>query len=221
MRSHKPAALAAATALVAVTVTVAMPAHAASDDYASYLRFPDSEPAHALYGPDPTFEGAVSPESPDVVDFQGRGVIDVGTSASLDPQRDDFSFGAVIRLTRGAGDWNIMQKGYWSDPGQWKLSLDVTPDGLRFSCRVRGSAGAVMAYSPVGVVTAAGPWVRVACRRDATSVSVTVDGEVVGVEQGATGNVESDSPYLIGSKGMNAAEPDQFRGLMDYVWVKR
>ena len=209
-------------ALGLAPLLVVGPSSAASTTvYMSYLRFPDGAADTALYGPDPVFKGSVRGVSPGYVDFSGRSVIDVGRSTSLDPGTSDFTFGAVVRLTRGSGDWNIMQKGYWSDTGQWKLSLERTNSGLRFSCRVKGSSGAVMAYTPAGVVSAPGSWVRAECHRDATGVSVLVNSEVVGRTSGRTGDVRSSSPYLIGSKGLEANDSDQFLGLMDYVWVKR
>jgi len=224
MPSLRKLSLIAAVALGCAPLLVVGGSTAASTTgvhYMSYLRFPDGAAQTPLYGPTPAFRGSVRGVSPDSVDFSGRSVIDLGRSTSLDPGTADFTFGAVVRLTRGSGDWNIMQKGYWSDRGQWKLSLDRTSTGLRFSCRVKGSSGSVMAYSPRGVVTPGGPWVRAECHRDRSGVSVLVNGRVVGRASGRTGDVRSSSPYLIGSKGMSARHPDQFLGLMDYVWVKR
>ena len=221
MRCSRSAVLGGTLALVASVAVSLAPAQAAAGvTYLSLLRFPGAEPGHAVYGPDAVLEGAVRPTSPDLVDFAGRGVIDVGTSPALNPGDQDFDFGAVIRLTRGAGDWNVMQKGYWSDRGQWKLSLDTTPTGLRFSCRVKGTAGALMVYSPVGSADVGGAWVRVECRREAKQLSILVNGEVVGRASGAAGVVANDAPFLIGSKGLDARDPDQFRGLVDEVWVR-
>src|SRR3954452_12521882 len=95
-------ALAAAAALGLAPLLAPSGATAASVHYMSYLRFPDSAPGDALYGPDAVLKGAVRPESPDLVDFSGRSVVDVGSSSSLDPGTYDFTFGAVLRLTRGS-----------------------------------------------------------------------------------------------------------------------
>lgn len=209
----------ALVATAALGLLTAVPANAATS-YALYLGFPDSDPKQADVGPTPGLHGLVRGVAPDSVDFYGRSVVRVADRAALDPESGDFEFAARVRLTRGAGNWNIMQKGYWSDPGQWKLSLHSTTKGLKLSCRIKGTAGAVHVYSSPGVISVGGGWVTAGCRRVGDRVSVVVDGREVGAATGRTGTVRSSKEVLVGSKGMTASDPDQFLGLLDDVWVK-
>lgn len=112
-----------------------------------------------------------------------------------------------------------MQKGYWGDPGQWKVSLEKDATGLRISCRIKGSDGAVMAYSDYGWVQDDGPLTYVGCRRTGNRVDVMIDGSVRGTAYGPTGYVASSKPMLLGSKGLWIASNDQFYGLMDRAWM--
>lgn len=207
--------LASALAWTALTV----PAQAATS-YVLMLVFPDGSPQAPTVGPTAQLQGKVRPLVPDQLDFYGRSVVRVASAASLDPEAGDFEVAVRLRLTRGAGNWNVVQKGFWGDPGQWKLSLHKTSSGLRFSCRVKGTSGAVHAYSVPGVVTAGGAWVTAGCKRVGDRVSVIVDGREVGAAAGPIGTVRSAQDLLIASKGLTASDPDQFLGLVDAVSVR-
>ena len=138
---------------------------------------------------------------------------------SLDPHTADFSFGARIALTKGVGDWNVMQKGFYNDR-QWKLSTQPTADGAKLSCRVAGSAGVVFVATSTAVVPTDGSWHQVGCARVGDQVQVRVDGSVVATGSGPMGDVSSTRNYLIGSKGSGQlADPDQYLGLLDDAFV--
>lgn len=209
-----------AATMVLVGLMASVPAQAAGTVKVAALRFPTGAAEVARVGADVHLSGKVRSLTPDLVDFYGRSVITLDDAAALDPDSGDFAVSVKLRLTRGAGDWNLVQKGYWSDPGQWKLSLDSTPDGLRFSCRYKGDRGAVMAYTPTRVVRTDGPWVSVVCARHGDLVTVRVNGVVVAEASGAIGRVANSRDVLIGSKGLTATDRDQFLGQLDALWIR-
>jgi len=161
-----------------------------------------------------------------------------GSEDELDPADRAFSYGATVRLdTRseseadGSADNgnNVLQKGLFLDPSQYKLQVD---HGFA-SCRVAGSAGALVVRSRVRIQPAV--WYRLACARTHDSLtiaihelttkgSVNVDHQVA---RGVTGRVstEEGSAYLslgakVGASGaIPAASSDQFNGLVGGVFV--
>lgn len=204
-----------------VAVVVAGPVATAST-VESQLVFSPENPTYDpgnTQGPDGASEllGEVSVRGGGYLDFHGRSVVRTPDRPNLHPGTAPFAFGALINLNRGVGFWNIMQKGYWRD-SQFKLSLHPFDSGTRLSCRVSGSEGALKVFSAPDVI-APGGWYSVGCRRYGDTVEVVVNGEVVGRGTGSTGVVSSEKPYLIGSKGMQAEDPDQFLGLLDNAYV--
>jgi hypothetical protein len=151
-------------------------------------------------------------------------------AGALDPGDDDFSFGAAFQLDEESsgskadnGD-NLVQRGTFDSPGQFKIQLDHAVP----SCRVMGDAGQVL-------VTAEGPvdpgsWYRVSCERSASEVTLTVRTKSGGAGTGtwsATGPTGSISlqglPLTIGGKtapdGTPVASADQFNGVVDDVFL--
>jgi len=99
------------------------------------------------------------------------------------------------------------------------VSLASDSRGLRISCRVKGTAGAVIAFSRYGVISVNGPFTYVGCKRAGAWVFVLVNGTVVGQAYGATGYVGVQQPVLVGSKGTWMSSADQFLGQIDRAWV--
>ena len=210
------------TALCAVAVTfavtVAGPALAAATP-SSELHFAPDNPTYDPYGTGTSLTGDVSVTQQGWLDFFGRSVVQTPDRPNLNPGASDFSFGARIALTRGVGEWNVMQKGSWADQ-QWKLSTHVAADGAQLSCRVNGSIGAVHVFTTGTPIATDGSWHSVACTRSGDTVRISVDGSTVAEASGSIGSVSSTKPYLIGSKGAgNLADPDQYLGLLDDAFV--
>lgn len=187
---------------------------------ASELAFTPSNPTYDPYGQGTALAGDVSVTNQGWLDFFGYSAVTTPDRANLNPGTSDFSFGARIALTRGVGDWNVMQKGYWADQ-QWKLSTHVATGGARLSCRFNGSLGAVHVFTDQPVISTDGTWHNVACRRTGDTVTVEVDGVTVAQGSGPIGSISSTKPYLIGSKGVGFASPDQYLGLLDDAFVIR
>src|SRR5436190_20723700 len=119
-RARAIAVMGAVFAAALATVTLTAPANA-EPVLASELTFPPESPAFDPYGQGTTITGDVSVTDQGLLDFFGRSVVSTPDRASLNPGMSNFSFGARIALTRGVGEWNVMQKGDWNDQ-QWKLS---------------------------------------------------------------------------------------------------
>jgi hypothetical protein len=152
-------------------------------------------------------------------------------AASLSPGDRDFEFGAAFELdpeSSGSeadnGD-NLLQRGSFNDPGQYKIQLD---HGVP-SCRVAGDAGVLFVEADEAVDP--GAWYSVSCRRAGDEVTLTVtpyadqdDGESWRAT-GPTGTVPfGDQPLSVGGKvdpsGTPVASADQFNGAVDDVFLR-
>ena len=207
--------------VAAVVLTSLVATANAEATFASELTFSPANPTFDPYGQGTTIAGDVTVTSQGWLDFHGRSVVETPNRANLNPGTSDFSFGARIALTRGAGDWNVMQKGNFSE-GQWKLSTHAAAGGsVRMSCRFSGSAGAVHVYTDNQAMPADGSWHQVTCERVGDNVRIHIDGAVVAQGFGAIGSISNIKPYLIGSKGVGAiSDPDQYLGLLDDAFVR-
>jgi hypothetical protein len=157
----------------------------------------------------------------------------------LDPGDRPFRFGAVVRVDKqsesaSAGSTdngnNVIQKGLYVDPSQYKLQVDHG----HASCRVAGSGGSLSVRSRAKARP--GVWYRLTCARSDGSLAITVSALKVGgtkrldhrVVSGATGQVGTagESPYLsVGAKvvrrgSIPTTSTDQFNGLVRSVFVR-
>lgn len=155
----------------------------------------------------------------------------------LSPGAADFGFGADITLDADSsgtavdnGD-NVLQRGLFGDPAQYKLQVDKR----RPSCVVRGTEGTVEAKSRVALEV--GVWYRLGCRRAGTAVHLTVQRLSPAAEpapavettaEGPTGDVTMDlaTPLSIGAKvsatgQLTTSSTDQFNGSLDNVYFSR
>jgi hypothetical protein len=213
--------LALAAALVGLLLLpMTTPSQAATGTYRTRLEFSTSDPSlDSATGYHVQILGKVRELPTGVLDFYGTSVVEIPDRPVLNPGQETFYFAARVRLTRGAGNWNIMQKGYFGDHGQYKVSLVSDAQGLRISCRIKGTAGVVMAFSRPGVIALNGPFTYVGCKRVGANVLVLVNGSVVGRATGATGYIGVQQPVLVGSKGTWLASADQFLGQVDRAFV--
>jgi len=159
----------------------------------------------------------------------------------LNPGVREFSFGATVRLDAKSESHepdpddsadngnNVLQKGLYLDPSQYKLQVD---HGFA-SCRVAGRDGALDVRSQVAIEPLV--WYRVACARSDDTLTITVDELTVTgsqnvdrqVAQGRTGHVSTEerSRYLsLGAKvdargAIPEGSTDQFNGLVGDLFV--
>lgn len=212
---HRLLVRSAAILSVCFGLLLGLPPSATADPVlVSELVFHPGSPTYDPYGSGTQLEGEVDVSEGGWLDMRGRSVVTTPHRPSLNPGDADFSFGIRMALTRGVGSWNVMQKGLWSDD-QWKLSIHRHSGAAQLSCRIRGSAGTVHVFTDGPVIAPDGTWHDVECARTGDLVELRVDGETSATGRGPTGNVSSSKPYLIGSKGLKANDPDQFLGLLD------
>jgi hypothetical protein len=148
---------------------------------------------------------------------------------ALDPGARDFSFGATFALDLASdgnandnGD-NLVQRGSYEGPGQFKLQLD----GRRPSCRVLGDSGDVTVQGDIQVLPRV--WYSLRCTRTATAVTMRLSlygdksQDKTWSKRGVTGNLRLLEPLSVGGKvredGSPRSSADQFNGAVDHVFL--
>jgi len=106
---------------------------------------------------------------------------------------------------------NLMQKGYFNDPGQIKLQL-VPANGGTVECRIKGTAGARTVHSPV--IVDDGRWHTATCFRQSDWVGLTVDA-VTKKLHWSPGRISNNRTVRVGNKNDAADESDQHFGALD------
>lgn len=153
----------------------------------------------------------------------------------LDPGDRPFSFGASFRLDKRSsgsavdGGDNLMGRGSFDDPAQYKIQVDSRMP----SCRIQGSAGTVLVKADREVEPER--WYSMQCSRsdDGVQLSVTSyeddEPEVrTWSEQGLTGDLgllDPAVPLAVGGKltpaaGLVRSETDGFNGAVDDVVLR-
>jgi len=135
--------------------------------------------------------------------------------SDLNPGSSEFAVTAVFRVgdLSGLGDTpNIVQKGFFNDPGQWKMQLNHSTGAVQ--CRFKGSSGAMLVTSPVTGVDDGG-WHTAVCWRTSSQLGVTVDGVRTPVSA-KVGAISTTRPLRVGGKSLSATS-DQFVGVLDYL----
>ena len=150
----------------------------------------------------------------------------------LSPGTSDFSFGADLQInaTSQGTDLdngnNVVQRGLWDDPMQYKLEVDNN----RPNCVFRGTEGRLSVRSSVTVEPKT--WYQATCRRTAADkVSITVvelgsaAKPVVTTNVGPLGTLKAPAgtPLSVGAKLTRDGQilrsaTDQFNGRVDNVF---
>ena len=152
------------------------------------------------------------------VSFQPISMGNSPHTSDLNPGTREFAVTTVFKLPGDSSALpdtpNIVQKGFFSDAGQWKMQLKPGP-GL-IQCRFKGSLGAkLVSSSRLGVDD--GAWHTSTCWRSGNVLGVTVDG-VTDQVTANVGSIASTRPLRVGAKSLTATT-DQFSGTLDYVAV--
>jgi hypothetical protein len=166
--------------------------------------------------------------------YTQRAVVTATSSSDddpLSPGDSDFTFGSDFTLDKvsegGTADNgnNVVQRGLFVDPSQYKIQIDHG----RASCRVAGSAGAAVVRS-TQVITA-DAWYRISCSRTTRTLTLAlgrVDGAITRTSVSArTGVVDSanSTPLSLGGKVTGTGKvvtgnSDQFNGALDNVFLR-
>jgi len=145
----------------------------------------------------------------------GSAVIQVPHAANLNPGSQDFTVSALVKVTSGqlTSGANLMQKGVFADPAQWKLQLDDGKPG----CRIAGTGpnGTTSLLLTADASIAEQGWKFVQCKRRGDVLSLIVGTETVKSATGATMTITNTAKVNIGAKGPGLTNNDQFRGELD------
>lgn len=157
-------------------------------------------------------------------------VVDESGGDDLAPGSRDFTFGADFALDRTSqgsstdNGNNLVQRGLYNDPMQYKIELD----GRQPRCRVKGSAGAVLVRSSLRV--SPDVWYDVRCSRAGSRVVLEVTRLSNGrtwrdARSGSIGSLQISRtvPLSVGGKLAHATRiagsSDQFNGRVDNVFL--
>ena len=158
------------------------------------------------------------------------GALRIEPEAWLSPGTSEFTFGADIKLdavSNGSevdnGD-NVMQRGLFADPAQYKIQVDKH----HASCVVRGAEGALTVKSKLKLTEA--KWYRLTCHRLDKTVTLTVtevgssEPPAVVEKTGEIGPLDmtGSETFAIGAKigadgDIVKSSTDQFNGAIDNV----
>lgn len=145
-----------------------------------------------------------------------RMVLQGESTPDLNPGTQPIRYGAGVLLSpaeTSSGE-NILQKGYSTGGGQYKLQVDGVSG--KPSCGI-GSETVFLARSRVSV--ADGNWHSLECRRTGPTLSILVDDVLqAGVAVPVALAVDTASPLTVGGKGAGPNN-DQFHGSLDDLWV--
>jgi hypothetical protein len=137
-----------------------------------------------------------------------------GTEAQ-NPGDQNFAMGVVFTsrpIPAGVGySGNLMQKGWFSSPGQVKLQL-VPDNGGTVNCVIKGADGTRILPSTVKVDD--GDWHTARCWREGSRIGLTVDG-VAEAETVDVGVISNNEPVRVGNKSDTADWTDQHFGAND------
>jgi hypothetical protein len=134
----------------------------------------------------------------------------------LNPKAQQFAVSAVFRLPSSTASLpdtpNLVQKGFYNDPAQWKMQLNPGPGVIE--CRFKGTLGARLLSSTLTRIDD-GAWHVASCWRQGSTLGITVDN-VTNTAHLDVGSIANNRPMLVGAKSMTSTT-DQFPGIVDYV----
>jgi hypothetical protein len=150
-----------------------------------------------------------------------RLVLRAEATPDLNPGAKALRYGASVRLATppagatGPAGQNVLQKGYATAGGQYKLQVDGVTG--KPSCVLSDEDGSYVARSRTSI--ADDEWHALECRRTGPTLAIAVDDEVKAtapIPESLT--INSDQPFSLGGKGVGV-DNDQFHGALDDVWI--
>jgi hypothetical protein len=148
-----------------------------------------------------------------------RLVLQAADTADLNPGSGPLAYGAGILLdpAETTSGENILQKGYSTGGGQYKLQVDGVSGKPSCGMSDKTATTSYLARSRVSI--ADGKWHSVECRRTGPTLAVYVDDQMQSnVAIPAALAVVTTEPFSLGGKGVGANN-DQFHGSLDDVWI--
>ncbi len=148
-----------------------------------------------------------------------RVVLQATAVPDLNPGAQNLRYGANVLLSpaeTSSGE-NIMQKGYSTAGGQYKLQVDGVSG--KPSCVLSDRTDPTIHVAKSQTSIADGDWHTLECRRAGTTLTILVDGRDGGsATVPATLAVVTPQPLSLGGKG-TGVNNDQFHGSLDDVWI--
>ena len=148
-----------------------------------------------------------------------RVVLQATDVPDLNPGAKNLRYGANVLLSpaeTSSGE-NIMQKGYSTAGGQYKLQVDGISG--KPSCVMSDKTDPAIHVAKSQKSVADGGWHTLECRRTGTTLTILVDDQDGGgATVPATLEVVTPQPLSIGGKG-TGVNNDQFHGSLDDVWI--
>ncbi|HEY0535982.1 MAG TPA: LamG-like jellyroll fold domain-containing protein [Actinoplanes sp.] len=148
-----------------------------------------------------------------------RLVLQAADTVDLNPGSGPLAYGAGILLdpAETTSGENILQKGYSTGGGQYKLQVDGVSGKPSCGMSDKTATTSYLARSRVSI--ADGKWHSVECRRTGPTLAVYVDDQMQSnVAIPAALAVVTTEPFSLGGKGVGANN-DQFHGSLDDVWI--
>ncbi|GAB1692877.1 hypothetical protein KRM28CT15_46800 [Krasilnikovia sp. M28-CT-15] len=148
-----------------------------------------------------------------------RMVLQTPSTADLNPGSGPIAYGARVRLTadQATDGQNILQKGYSTGGGQYKLQADKLTGRPR--CALTGAASPTTYPAKSSITIADGAWHTLECRRTSTELRILVDGQVTGsTTVPADLTIDNTAPLVLGGKGL-ADNNSQYHGALDDTWI--
>ncbi|WP_433361972.1 LamG-like jellyroll fold domain-containing protein [Actinoplanes sp. CA-142083] len=148
-----------------------------------------------------------------------RLVLQAADTPDLNPGARNLRYGASVLLAPAetASGENILQKGYSTGGGQYKLQVDGVSG--KPSCGMGGASETAVHIARSRQSIADGKWHTLECRRTGPTLAILVDGLVQASEAVPEDlAVTSAQPFSIGGKGVGA-DNDQFHGSVDDIWI--
>jgi hypothetical protein len=158
-------------------------------------------------------------------------VVDRTGADDLQPVDQKFRFGADFSLDAKSqtspvdNGNNLIQRGLYDAPMQYKLEMD----GNRPRCRVKGDAGAVLVKA--GMTVQPKTWYRATCLRSGSTVTLTIERRDDGKtwtfhRSGRIGalRISRSVPLTVGGKAksptrINTKASDEFNGKVDNAFL--
>jgi hypothetical protein len=148
-----------------------------------------------------------------------RVVLQATDVPDLNPGARNLRYGADVLLSpaeTSSGE-NVMQKGFSTAGGQYKLQVDGISGKPTCVLSDRTDPAIHVAKSQTSV--ADGDWHTLECRRAGTELTILVDGQAGGSATVPAGlEIVTPQPLSLGGKG-TGVNNDQFHGSIDDVWI--
>ncbi|MFC7531571.1 LamG-like jellyroll fold domain-containing protein [Actinoplanes sp. GCM10030250] len=148
-----------------------------------------------------------------------RLALHAASTPALNPAARPIRYGATVKLAPGqtSDGQNVLQKGYSTTGGQYKLQVDKLPGHP--SCAMTSEDSPTIHLATSRATVADGAWHVLECRRSGTTLTILVDGRVraaTSVPAGLT--VDNTAPLVLGGKGLSL-DSDPFQGALDDAWI--